>query len=109
MIDYERVPWDDSSQPENFHKPVLGGFPYDTAISATCFCDACEKAQGASIQRSQPVYSNWNWIDPKEERTLTDEQYMLCSRVVYGYILKERQWRTSSRSSCVFGSLAAGR
>ena len=38
------------------------------------------------------VYGDCDEIKPSDASSLNDEVLALCSRLVYGYVLKERQW-----------------
>lgn len=91
VIDYSSAPW--GEQPEGSHIPLVGLAVPDTAGRMTCYCEACEEAQERSVKNYRPVYDGWDWIKMKTQDGLSDDQYMLCPRLVYGYILKERAYR----------------
>jgi hypothetical protein len=57
-----------------------------------CFCDACTDTDAMLTTSVRSVYGDCDEIRPNDAVSLHDEVLALCSRLVYGYVLKERQW-----------------
>ncbi|KAF2843761.1 P-loop containing nucleoside triphosphate hydrolase protein, partial [Patellaria atrata CBS 101060] len=91
VFDYTFQPWLES-QLKNKHEPDFSGYFSDSMGASNCFCDACLKAEEAKTCNTMGRYYGWDQMDPTET-SFSDQQYLLCSRIVYGYVLKERQWR----------------
>ena len=56
-----------------------------------CMCDSCADRKGPSPR--PPPFRSWDAVRCSTVAELEEEQYFLCSGYIYGYILKERQWR----------------
>ena len=54
---------------------------------------ACKKCKDPDFVQKAHRYASWNSINQEKLDDLTDDQYFLCSRLVYGYVLRERKWR----------------
>ncbi|MCJ1239916.1 hypothetical protein MMC14_007914, partial [Varicellaria rhodocarpa] len=71
--------------------PWLGQFKTELSTSYhRCTCDAC-KCQLGSDGKPNP-FAEWDHIDRLKLENLTDQEYFPCSRLIYGYVLKEREW-----------------
>lgn len=88
MIDTAMEPWNDSDFPR--WKPVI-----DTdseGIIDGCTCRAC--LQKVEDQKDgPPIFTSCNKLSINSG--FTDEQYMICSYWVYGYVLSARRWGLS--------------
>jgi hypothetical protein len=47
---------------------------------------------------SHSVYGHYDSIKPTQVQTLEDEQYLICSDRVWGFVLKAREWGKSSKN-----------
>ncbi|KAF2180138.1 P-loop containing nucleoside triphosphate hydrolase protein [Zopfia rhizophila CBS 207.26] len=93
IIDYGDEPWLDLDDASSWHRPALGAIGPDSIGRTTCHCEACEAAQEKNSKNATTRFEGWDRIKCKEKETLTDGQYLLCSRLVWAYILKAREWR----------------
>lgn len=90
-----RVVVDHSSQPWQLYtdgEPVTS--VYDVELGQRtripkCTCKKCESNPKAVQLRK---FDDYDDIDLKSRKTLTEHQYFLCSSHVWGFVLKDRTW-----------------
>ena len=103
MCDNRGEPWreyfrtrdDMSAEHESVgrHIPQLGLYTSElTNLYQQC---ACKNCKGPDFVEKRHRYAGWDSIDQENLDKLADDQYFLCSRLVYGYVLRERKWRKS--------------
>ena len=80
--------WNESKET---HIPQLGWY-MNEATNSYQQC-AYENCKGPDFVQKPHLYASWSSIDQEKLDDLTDDQYFLCSRLVYGYVLRERKWR----------------
>lgn len=57
-----------------------------------CSCQSCEvKYAGLSHVERRP-FDDYDNIDLRSKKTLTEHQYLLCWSHVFGFVLKDRAW-----------------
>ena len=77
---------------EQLQRPHLGQFARETVNTYSgCMCDSCADQKGSSPKA--PPFRDWDGIRCNDVTELEEQQYFLCCGYMYGYILKERQWR----------------
>jgi hypothetical protein len=78
---------------KNLHTPDLGVIFASYLGASVCTCDACSQAEENRTKAERSVYADLDWIPPHEIYETNEAVFALCARNVYGYVLKERQWR----------------
>jgi hypothetical protein len=51
-----------------------------------------EYKDGLRLKVSTDAYKHFDNIKPSKVEKLTDDQYVLCSRIVRGFVIKQREW-----------------
>lgn len=57
-----------------------------------CQCENCEKYYAENSRYTPVTYASYDKINPRAVDQLSDHQYFLCSGIVTGFILKDRQY-----------------
>jgi hypothetical protein len=97
MFDYGYKPWEDDEF-KDMHRPRLGEVYIPFSGGGFCLCKACNEAVEVAMKPATHVYDRCSRISPKDAHNLSsipgaDDIYLLCSRLVYAYILTERDQR----------------
>ncbi len=93
MVDTAMLPWDESDNPEFL--PVLADDPTNRNNRSSrrhryrySFDDDTSTIK--STIRSVPSFANYDYLTIDSD--LTEEQLLLCSYYVFGYLMKNRKW-----------------
>ncbi|KAI9886311.1 MAG: hypothetical protein M1823_001868 [Watsoniomyces obsoletus] len=92
VVDYASVPWNTPTWETEVPRPNLGNLPPNTTAGTACWCEFCEAAYQKDARNQRPQYDGWDSMRFKEQKELTDDQYLLCPGQFCGWVLKERFW-----------------
>jgi hypothetical protein len=93
MVDFESFYARDAGEDDKYPKPSLGDF--DGGTIPGCYCEIC-LSKLREVKKSP--FAGYDKIDPKEKQELTNNQYLLCSGRVFGFVLQTRSWGELSYS-----------
>ena len=99
VIDHADKPWEkvnglDHSGDSAEHSDEESYVPGSNARAPACECSECAKID--NVSRYRPVtFSEYDDIDPKEQKQLTEHQLLLCARHMFGYMLKDKAYGDS--------------
>ncbi|KAI9774037.1 MAG: hypothetical protein M1839_001922 [Geoglossum umbratile] len=93
MVDFESFYARDAGEDDKYPKPSLGDF--DGGTTPSCYCESC-LSKLREVKKSP--FAGYDKIDPKEKQELTNDQYLLCSGRVFGFVLQTRSWGKLSYS-----------
>ena len=85
------LPWEESDSPGFF--PVLADDstkPNDRRRRHRYSFDTDDISTTKSILKSVPSFANYDYLTIDSD--LTEEQLLLCSYYVFGYLMKKREW-----------------
>ncbi|KAJ5757129.1 ATPase AAA-type core [Penicillium nucicola] len=97
VVDHTSQPWtlDSVDKQPNAIIPVSN--VYDVELGertriAHCRCKTCATRDLRQTSMERRSFDDYDDIDLKSRKNLTDHQYLLCWSHVYGFILKDRVW-----------------
>ena len=89
MVDTAMLPWEDSANPGFI--PVLADDPTKRPDERRSLrrTNSFDEDVGPTI-KSVPSFANYDYLTIDSD--LTEEQLLLCSYYIYGYLMKNRKW-----------------
>jgi hypothetical protein len=106
VVDHVRGPVStrNTRKPEGFQvpppppPPFYGSVGTDRKLGAgarrpRCRCDTCETAYLETTNYVMLTFANYDDINPRETKELTEHQYLICYSHLFGFILKDRVFR----------------
>ncbi len=67
----------------------------ERARGPRCECNKCTDFNTLKERYISATFSDYDNIDPKETKNLSEHQYMLCMSHMFGFILKDRTYGNS--------------
>jgi arylamine N-acetyltransferase len=69
----------------------------ERARGPRCECSRCTDSDTVKEKYISATFSDYDNIDPKETKELSEHQYMLCMSHMFGFILKDRTYGKSAQ------------
>jgi hypothetical protein len=95
IIDFQAFYDQPKANRDGFDKLALRISGDTVSEAMLCYCSACEDKKGDG-NRKKHSFSDYDDINPNSTSQLTEHQYFLLTRIIFGYGLESMRWGAST-------------